>query len=221
MDREVPWIRDSIDLITTLPMNIIPLKLHMIWVGSSEVSENAMNNFLEWKKMMPNWESKLWRNEDITLEHFPQEAIDKINSAEVGAQKADIMRYYVVEKYGGFYMDTDVIPNRPLDSLVYLGYDLVLYHDNNLTWNYIINCFFGAIPHHPVLQEVCKRILNVELNTNDVHMKTGPYLWGTTVSEVPPISGKKYAILNFPYFSQLYNPIDKFGTHTYAASWTK
>lgn len=213
------WINDNIDLIESVPFNKIPLKFHMIWVGDKAIPEYVSINFLGWKKLMPNWEARLWTNKDINLDEFQQDVIEKIHQANKGAQKADIMRYYIIEKYGGFYIDTDTIAIRSLDPLVHMNYDMVLYHDNHLTWNYICNSPFGASPHHPVLKEACKRVLEAELNTTDIHMKTGPHLWGTVVSQIKPEEGKKYAILSAKFFSNFVNPPDKFGTHTYAASW--
>jgi mannosyltransferase OCH1-like enzyme len=219
MDLSIPWIRDNIQLISEIPISKIPLKFHLIWIGDNPLPEYGKQNYEAWKRLMPHWEGKLWTNEDV--QEFPEEVISKINQAEKGAQKADILRYYIIEKYGGFYIDTDIVPIRALDPLLYLGNDIVLYHDNSLTWPYIINNFFGACPHHPVLQETCKRVLCVELNTPDVNFKTGPFLWGTVVCEVPPPYGKRYALLNYPFFSNFHNPPDKFGTHTYAKTWVQ
>ena len=219
MNLDIPWIRDSIELVKEVPLATIPLKFHMIWVGENPIPDYAFQNFLNWKKLMPHWEARLWTNDHIHISEFPQEAIDKINQAKKGAQKADIMRYFIIKKYGGFYIDTDTIPHRSLDPLLYMGSDLILYHDNHLTWEYICNSPFGASPEHPVLQEICKRVLTVELNTSDVHFKTGPFLWGTVISQVPPQNGKKYILLDYTLFSNFHNPPDKFGTHTYAASW--
>lgn len=219
MNNDIPWIRHTITLVQQIPLNTIPKKFHMIWVGENSPPDHVLNNFLKWKQIMPHWEAKLWTNKDLNLNEFSQEVLDKIHLATKGAQKADIMRYFIIEKYGGFYIDTDIVAHRSLDPLLYLGSDIVLYHDNFLTWEYVINCFFGACPHHPVLKEACNRVLQTELNTSDVNMKTGPHLWGTVISQVPPQQGKKYILLDYPLFSNFHNPPGKFGTHTYAASW--
>jgi mannosyltransferase OCH1-like enzyme len=221
MDTKIPWINNSMRLIKSCPPVTIPLKFHMIWVGDKDIPEYAIVNFLNWKKMMPHWEERLWTNKDINLNEFSQEVIDKINQAKYGAQKADIMRYYILEKYGGFYIDMDTTALRPLDPLVYIGDELILYHDNDLTWEYIINNFIGTIPHHPVLKEACRMVINTELNTEDVHMKTGPFLWGHAVSQVPPESGKKYTLLDSTFFSKFIEYDQKFGIHQYARSWLK
>lgn len=219
MNTSVPWINNTMKLVTDVLSNKIPLKFHMIWVGTKDIPEYAVRNFLNWKKMMPHWEERLWTNQDINLSEFSQEVIDKINQANSGAQKADIMRYFILEKYGGFYIDMDTIPVRTLDPLVYSGEDVILYHDNELTWNYICNSPIGITPHHPLLKEACKRVMAVELNTHDIHMYSGPHLWGTVVSEIPPENQKKYTILHCKFFSKYIEYDSKFGVHTYAASW--
>ena len=213
------WIVDNLCLVQNISTPSIPLKFHMIWIGDTPIPEYVSQNFLSWKKLMPHWEARLWLNNDINCDEFSQEIIEKIHLAQKGAQKADILRYHIIEKYGGFYIDADTIAIRCLDPIVYMNYDLVLYHDNVVSWNYICNSPFGASPHHPVLKEACKRVMNAELNTFDVNMKTGPLLWGTVISEIKPENGKKYLLLHYPLFSNFHNPPGKFGTHTYAASW--
>ncbi len=44
---------------------IIPKKLHMIWVGNDLAPEYVQKFFLKWKELMPEWECKLWTNNDL------------------------------------------------------------------------------------------------------------------------------------------------------------
>lgn len=217
MDLSKDWIRQNIHLIEPHDVHI-PKRLHLIWVGEKEVPKDVLQNVDQWKHFMPEWTIRLWKNEDIHIHEFPNDVIEKIHAATKPAQKADIMRYFIVEKYGGFYVDTDIVPYRSLTPLTQMGFDLVLYHDNQLTWEYIINCAFGAIPHHPVLQKACEIVRSATLNTSDVHMKTGPYVWGTAVASTPALN-KKYALLSSRFFDQYDYFETKYGKHTYAASW--
>jgi mannosyltransferase OCH1-like enzyme len=217
MDFSKEWISNNIHLIEPNTSQI-PRLLHLIWVGDNELPSTVKENIQKWQYYMPDWTIQLWTNKDIETRHFTEEIISKIHEAIKPAQKADIMRYFIVEKYGGFYMDTDITPHRSLTPLTQLGFDLVLYHDNDLTWEYIINCAFGAIPHHPVLKRACDMIRCATLNTDDVHFKTGPSLWGRSVASVS-IPGKKYALLSHRFFDKKPYFSGKYGTHTYAASW--
>lgn len=217
MDVSIPWIRDTIELITEIPEKI-PNILHLIWVGSNSVPNNVTDRVNKWKELMPTWIIRVWTDNDINSSTFPEAFVEKINQANTPAQKADIMRYYIIFKFGGFYVDTDVIPHKSLECLRYLGHDVILYHDNDLTWDYIINCFFGAAPNHPVFETACKMILDAELNTTDIHFKTGPYLLGRAVSNTPPTNGR-YGLLNHTFFNHREVFDGKFGTHLYAKSW--
>ena len=103
-----------------LENNNIPKIVHIIWVGENDSPTYFNSHILEWKVLMPDWEIRVWKNEDITIEHFPEKIIERINSCIKGAQKADIMRYFIIEKYGGVYVDSDIIPHRSFEPLLKL-----------------------------------------------------------------------------------------------------
>jgi mannosyltransferase OCH1-like enzyme len=194
----------------------IPKLLHLIWVGNKDVPTDVNNNISKWRELMPDWNIRIWRNEDINENEFPHYIVDKINSSIKFAQKADIMRYHIIEKYGGVYVDTDNVPHRSLNDILTFGSDIVLWHDNFVTWEYISISFIGAVPHHPILQLACELCKTAEINTPDVHLKTGPHLMGRAVS----IRGDKNClILNHRFFDKHSVFPEKFASHTYAASW--
>jgi mannosyltransferase OCH1-like enzyme len=97
---------------------IIPNLLHMIWVGEKEAPDYVGKHYDQWKTLMPEWTVRLWTNADLPEGEFPAAILPRIAEAKKGAQKADIMRYFIVYKYGGVYMDADVVPHRSLDPVV-------------------------------------------------------------------------------------------------------
>ena len=194
----------------------IPKLLHIIWVGDKDTPADVNHNISKWKELMPDWKIRVWRNEDINNNEFPDDIVDKINLSKKFAQKADIMRYHIIEKYGGVYVDTDNVPHRSLNDVLSLGSDIVLWHDNFVTWEYIAISFIAAIPHHPILQAACELCSTAEINTPDVHFKTGPHLMGRAVS----IRGDPNClVLNPRFFDKNSQFPEKFASHTYAASW--
>jgi mannosyltransferase OCH1-like enzyme len=200
--------------------NHIPRILHLIWVGPDSAPESLNEYIIKWHKLIPNWEIRLWTNNDINTTEFPPGIVDKINSATKGAQKADIMRYFIVEKYGGFYADADIIPHNSLEPLVtnLTDANMVICHDIPVTWGYMANSFFGAIPNHPVMRYVSELCYNAIINTDDVHLQTGPRLFGWAISEIPLSQEKLYVL---PHTAFYYNDraTYKFGKHTYAKMW--
>jgi mannosyltransferase OCH1-like enzyme len=194
----------------------IPKLLHIIWVGNKDIPADVNDNILKWRELMPDWNIRIWRNEDINENEFPDYIVNKINSSIKFAQKADIMRYHIIEKYGGVYVDTDNVPHRSLNDILSLGSDVILWHDNFVTWEYISISFIGAVPHHPILQLACELCNSAEINTSDIHFKTGPHLLGRAVS----IRGDRNClVLNHRFFDKHSVFPEKFASHTYAASW--
>jgi len=208
------WITEHLQHFNT---QIIPRKLHII-TGDTP-PDYAIEYIAQWKALMPDWEIRHWKDEHVTEEEFPADIVEKIKSCEKGAQRADIMRYFIVEKHGGFYVDSDVKPHRSLEPLRFMSADIILCHDNIVEWEYVINAFFGGVAHHPLLQHACEMARNAQLNTGDIHFKTGPHLWGIAVSQVPPPDGKKYMLLPTEYFYVNEWNNNRFAQHLYAASW--
>ena len=205
----------------------IPKKLHMIWVGNKKVPQYVFENLNKWKELMPDWECKLWTNDDITDDTFPVELIEKTH---IGAQKADIMRYHIIKKYGGVYIDADVVPNRSLDPILSDSRDIIACHDLPLTWGYIAIGFFAAVKEHPIFDELCHLCHEVELNTEDVHMQTGPRLFGKVLEKYPD----QYTLLPIESFyrnmkgTQMTDGSicqedvkERYGYHFYANTWKK
>ena len=102
-------------------------------------------------------------------------------------------------------------------SMSFKDAKLIMCHDIPLTWKYIINAFFAAVPHHPVLQAATNLCYNATLNTEDIHLKTGPIVLGTAVANT--ISDDKYYLLPTNYFYRNQGVDKRFGTHTFAKMW--
>lgn len=158
---------------------IIPKILHMLWVGDAPAPDYFYDNLNRWKELMPSWEFKIWTNKELTEDLIEASYLNLINTATKGAQKADLLRYYVVHKYGGYYMDSDITPIRSLDEINVFNYSCVVCHDRPwITWPYIINAFFGSVASHELLNHVITQMYSVDLTRSDIHMVTGPAALG-------------------------------------------
>jgi mannosyltransferase OCH1-like enzyme len=200
-------------------VNNIPRILHLIWIGKKEEPSYVREHLLKWKKLMPNWQIILWTNDDLVEEKFPLKFLDLLNKVNSGAQKADILRYFIIEKYGGVYVDVDIIPNKSLDPIItqLFNTSLVICHDLEITWAYIINAFFAAVPNHPVLKTACELCINnIVINTEDIHMHSGPRLFGECI-----LLNEKSDIICLPsnFFYHNLNNDNRFGMHIYAKNW--
>jgi len=197
----------------------IPRVLHLVWVGKAEQPDYLQKHIQKWKELMPKWTIHLWTNEDLTPNEIESEVLVKIHEADKGTQKADILKYYIVWKYGGIYVDADTEPTSNLDPIIYMS-DLVLCHHNQITWEYIGVGFFAASARHPVLRKAVDICLKAELNDGAPHMTTGPHAFGLAVAQTPP-QNMKYMNLELECF---YWPegglvANRFGSHFFAHAW--
>jgi len=89
---------------------MIPKIIHQIWVGDQSLRPNKLME--TWKDLNPTWEYMLWTEDNLP------ELINKkqFNAIEELAGKADILRYEILYKYGGFYIDADSKCVNPLDD---------------------------------------------------------------------------------------------------------
>lgn len=104
---------------------MIPRIIHYCWFGRGEKPKLAKKCIYSWKKYMPNCEIIEWNedNFDVNMIPYTKEAYEKGKYAFV----SDFARFYILNKYGGIYMDVDVELIKPLDYLlnnkVFLGFE--------------------------------------------------------------------------------------------------
>lgn len=83
----------------------IEKKLHHIWVGELPPPTKWLNS---WKKKHPDWEYKLWGNDDLYgTEWINQKQIDHYTKTKEWGGVADCMRYEILHKCGGMVVGAD------------------------------------------------------------------------------------------------------------------
>jgi hypothetical protein len=176
------------------PSNIPPI-LHMIWVGEKPVPKFFVDYFLQWKKLMPSWYFMIWTNEKLTTEYFDENFLELIKTVKPPAQKADLIRYYILEKWGGFYVDADVIPKRSLEDLRYIDNDVIVCNDILINWEFISTGFIASVPHHPAFKKMYENVYSIDLENKEYHITTGPAYFARHIFS-HDWGGKYPAVLN-------------------------
>lgn len=88
----------------------IPKIIHQIWLGPLEPPKEAMES---WKDFHPNWEYILWTEKNLpALKN--QNAFDR---SDAYSQKADILRYEILQDFGGIFVDADEHCLKNIDPL--------------------------------------------------------------------------------------------------------
>ena len=124
---------------------MIPKIIHCIWFGKGEMNDRAKLCMESWKKVMPDYEIKIWTEEDIDTEI--NDFMKQSYKAKKYAYTADVARLWVLYLHGGIYMDTDVEVYKPLDE--FLGNEGFIGFEDT---NYLSTAVIGAEPLNPVIE---------------------------------------------------------------------
>lgn len=87
----------------------IPRIINFVWTGGSPMPGWAERNIAEFRRLNPEHEIRIHDERSLRPEYQPAfEACQNVRS------RADLLRYSVLEDYGGWYFDADFWPMRPL-----------------------------------------------------------------------------------------------------------
>lgn len=127
---------------------MIPKIIHYCWFGSGEMPQVAKDCITSWHKYMPDWEYKLWNEDNFDVNCCPYSAEAYV--ARKYAFVSDVARLKAMNEEGGVYLDTDVMVFKPLDPLLsnhafagFEGCKRVL----------VATCILGSEPHTQWLEE--------------------------------------------------------------------
>ena len=96
---------------------MIPKTIHYCWFGGNPLPKLAEKCIKSWKKYCPDYEIIQWNETNFELSTAPL-YVRQAYEAKKWAFVTDYVRLYVLVKYGGVYMDTDVEVIKPLDSFL-------------------------------------------------------------------------------------------------------
>src|SRR3954447_1574817 len=91
----------------------IPRVFHRIWMGSS-ISARDESYGRAWLSLNPGWEMRTWREWNLPAMRN-QALFDRSRSH---AARSDIVRFELLYRLGGVYVDTDFEPLRPIEALI-------------------------------------------------------------------------------------------------------
>lgn len=165
---------------------MIPKIIHQTW-KTEEIPDNWKKAVESCKKKNDDYKYMLWT--DSTMEEFIKSEYpsyyDLYMSYKYNIQRCDVFRYFVLYKYGGIYLDMDILCKKKLDA--YLKYNIVLAKSSNVSM--FTNSFFMVEPGNKFIK-FC--IDNLKDNRNSLwflgkHMhimsSTGPFYLSKMVNK--------------------------------------
>lgn len=207
----------------------IPKIIHYCWFGGNPFPPMIEDCINSWKKYCPDYEIIQWNenNFDFSECKYAQDAYENKNWSFV----SDYVRHYVIYKYGGIYLDTDVKLIKSLDNLLnekaYAGFE-----DD---WTVNTGIGFGAEKNDPIVKELYEAYFSLNFFnddgtvnpiiqpkiTTDIFVKHGLQLYNNKKQKV-----ENFTIYPIEYFCPYDIKIKKmnitpntYSIHYYTATW--
>lgn len=127
---------------------LVPKVFHFIWLGG-ELPQEFADNIATWAVNHPSWEINVW-----TDSAFPTAYPDLVHAALKPRHAANILRYEILAKHGGVYVDTDFVCQKSIepiikDVMLFTAYQYEPEHPQAMN-----NAFFGCTPGHWALEQL-------------------------------------------------------------------
>lgn len=171
-------------------MSVVQI-VHRFWGGPSPIPDNYAEFGIQWEELNPGWKHILWTEETILEQGvinkdvwddlaIPAEG-HRIDEIALATQRADVIGYELVYKYGGLYVNTDIQPVRPL-SVLFDNYPEALEYAAAPMEDaeFVVNAALWAPQPGMLFWQQCVEYLPLRYNnyprTAFMNERTGPHL---------------------------------------------
>ncbi len=162
-------------------MSFIPKIIHQIWVGPHPKPKKLMKT---WKSNHPDWEFKSW-NEDVRGFRLEKQ-INQMLQAKNYPGTADLIRYEILHRYGGFVAPADSISLKSIEPLRKLK--CFVCYTNELWRPGTISPHIGCCKDDELMDYIIKDLSQREnVNHTDAYKVTGNLLLTYYVYKYPEL----------------------------------
>ncbi len=157
---------------------MIPKLIHQT-AKTSELPIDCLEYVAKLKSLHPDWDYKLWTDDDnlaFVKEEFP-DFLETFEGYPRNIMRADVIRYLIMYRLGGVYLDTDYEMLKPFDLC---DNEIVLCWEPNPKSPEkplkVANAIFASSPEHPFFGMLIDQLKkdSTPSQTADVEMTTGP-----------------------------------------------
>lgn len=157
--------------------------LHMIWVGSSPPAWVRASH-QRWQAAEPGLQVNLWTEESIREQGLGRwlDFAQALQRSPRGT--CDLLRLVICSRFGGWYLDVDMVPLSPLPNR-----PLIVSNngDAHTKPGVLCNGAFALPAHHPLLADVQTRAIGaLKRGLIDDHTVAGPQTWRKAWNAMPP-----------------------------------
>lgn len=238
----------------------IPKIIHIMWLGGKLPTEYT-RYVSSWSFYHPGWTILFWTDNKLNYDqgkevvysfdeltarlqrvHGGERIVVDVNKLQFDnrmfydwamnyGEKSDILKWEIVYRVGGTYVDTDFECLQPLDVYhhTYDFYTGMQPLDTNLVQ--LGAALYGAIPHHPVLKACVENIKNNQ-HIKQIVVKTGPIHFTKSFLAAAGKTNLRDIALPATYFypcgyeqrgtaRELWCKAESYAVHHWAGSWLK
>lgn len=169
----------------------IPRIIHQIYTDDEHIPDFLLKISQSWKEMNPDWSYRFWGKKDIDcfLQTYYPELITPYNELAYDVQRWDSIRYLILYKIGGLYVDMDYECTENITPVLCgiecaMGMEPEGHAIRNRTPYIVGNAFMATVPAHPYFKELIESIFTENKIANKgmlspelgVLHTTGPFL---------------------------------------------
>jgi hypothetical protein len=199
------------------------MDVHYIWIGGGEISTPYLNNFQKCSKLNPSFNFRIWRNDDC-LKLIEEYQLIEIFSSLPFIGKCNLLKYIVLNKFGGIYTDFDIEWKvsfiKIMNDFNFPAVDVILTQTTDPLFDdpFIIskpNIFGSCITY-------CKNRTNLKID-GELYKRTGE-IKNYKLEPFGPFGITEWLLnnrINFNYFPQetLLDHNGFFGKHQQKSTW--
>lgn len=187
----VTYLKDRLNASVKKEMKTpsIPRVIHQIYEDMEGPPSSLLKISESWREKNLDWEYRFWTKKDINefLSDFYPELIPIYTSFHYAVQRWDAIRYLILYKLGGVYVDMDYECTESIASLLQ-GVECAMGlepagHCVLRRKPYIVgNAFMATIPRHPYFKELIDTVfykanrISYSSPAQEILNSTGPYM---------------------------------------------
>ena len=195
---------------------MIPKTIHYCWFGGKPKDELTERCIRSWRRHNPDYEIVEWNEGTFDVHANP--FTRRMYELKKWAFVADYARFTILEKHGGWYLDTDMLIVKPLDGLS--KHDVVLGEESPGMVN---AAAMGARAGHPYIK-ACRQFYDDNPDVFITVPRTmtkvlSSFASDTSILVLPPIAFYPYTQENIASFDPKALTNKTYGVHLWNYSW--
>jgi hypothetical protein len=220
----------------------IPTLIHQTW-KDSDVPPKWRKWADSWRLHHPDWGYRLWTDADnraFLQEHYPW-FLPVYDGYPEAIMRADAIRYFLLDHFGGLYVDLDFECLSPVDGILD-GQELVLGYEPEVHTRLLLarrrgfgrivgNAFIASRPGHPFWAHVHRQLVGAHKLPDPLDV-TGPFFLTRAIDSTPEaasitVLGPEVLYPEVsPYATELFGPQKAdyeraYAVHHWSGSWVR